>query len=54
LQAALKNIAELLEEAEKKAAVQDPLAAYWEKQIEAGEDPDLDLTLEDLEEMGEL
>lgn len=26
----------------------DPLADYWEAQIDAGEDPDWDMTMEDL------
>lgn len=31
---------------------QDPLASFWEAQIARGEEPDLDLTLEDLKKMG--
>lgn len=35
-------------------ATNDPLAEYWEAQIARGEEPNMDLELEDLQEMGEL
>jgi hypothetical protein len=35
-----------------QSTVEDPLSAFWKAQIERGEEPDLDLSLEDLKALG--
>lgn len=50
----LKTIDAIFDEHSSANPGEDVLAAYWEAQMERGEDPDLDLTIEDLKKMGKL
>lgn len=53
LMVALKSIKELLDDVEEKTgSTQDPLAVYWESEIAAGREPDLNMTLKDLRRLG--
>lgn len=52
LQEALIKVNEILGTIEAgKVITGDPLADYWEEQIERGEEPDLDMTLEELKKL---
>ena len=45
------NAIDALLEGREKVGTGDPLADYWEAQIDAGEEPNFDLTMEEFREM---
>ena len=50
----LKTMDKLLDDDPRSPTDKDPLARFWEQQLERGEEPNLELTIDDLRKMGEL